>query len=244
MSPSWATFLFEAANFLLLAALLGWLFFRPVRDALERRRAALETEEREAAEKRSEAERTLAEATARRRALETSLADLRERALREAEDERARLIAAAREQAQRERETFKAELVALRLDQAHAIALDAAAAAREIVVGLLERIDAPGLEDALLATVRRQITELAAGGPLGPLIVEAAAGLAPEALAALADAAKVSAAEVTQRFVPSLVAGLRVLTTRGLVDASAVGLAAQAERALVIELETEESEHG
>jgi len=236
--------LFEAANFLLLAALLGWLFFRPVRDALERRRAALETEEREAAEKRSEAERTLAEATARRRALETSLADLRERALREAEDERARLIAAAREQAQRERETFKAELVALRLDQAHAIALDAAAAAREIVVGLLERIDAPGLEDALLATVRRQITELAAGGPLGPLIVEAAAGLAPEALAALADAAKVSAAEVTQRFVPSLVAGLRVLTTRGLVDASAVGLAAQAERALVIELETEESEHG
>jgi len=244
VSPSWATFLFEAANFLLLAALLGWLFFRPVRDALERRRAALETEEREAAEKRSEAERTLAEATARRRALETSLADLRERALREAEDERARLIAAAREQAQRERETFKAELVALRLDQAHAIALDAAAAAREIVVGLLERIDAPGLEDALLATVRRQITELAAGGPLGPLIVEAAAGLAPEALAALADAAKVSAAEVTQRFVPSLVAGLRVLTTRGLVDASAVGLAAQAERALVIELETEESEHG
>jgi hypothetical protein len=38
VSASWVTFAFEAANFLLLTALLAWLFFRPLRAALERRR--------------------------------------------------------------------------------------------------------------------------------------------------------------------------------------------------------------
>jgi len=57
LSATWVTFLFEAANFLLLAAVLGWLFFRPVRDALERRRSELESEQRAATEARAEAER-------------------------------------------------------------------------------------------------------------------------------------------------------------------------------------------
>jgi F0F1-type ATP synthase membrane subunit b/b' len=77
VSPTWSTFLFEMANFLLLAAVLGWLFFRPVRDALEKRRAGLEAEDREAAEKLAEAERLRAEAADRRSELEASLATLR-----------------------------------------------------------------------------------------------------------------------------------------------------------------------
>ena len=40
MSPRAVTFAFETANFLILAGLLSWFFFRPVRGALERRRAA------------------------------------------------------------------------------------------------------------------------------------------------------------------------------------------------------------
>ena len=35
MSPDLATFLFELVNFALLAGGLGWLFFRPVRKALD-----------------------------------------------------------------------------------------------------------------------------------------------------------------------------------------------------------------
>ena len=62
MSASWVTFVFEAANFLVLAALLGRLFFRPVRDALERRRAELEGEREAARRVREEAEAALAEA--------------------------------------------------------------------------------------------------------------------------------------------------------------------------------------
>ena len=52
MAPWVANFLFEAVNFLLLAGALGWLFFRPVRTALdaERERRAKEEAERKAQE--------------------------------------------------------------------------------------------------------------------------------------------------------------------------------------------------
>lgn len=244
MSATWVTFLFEAANFLLLAALLGWIFFRPVRDALERRRATLESEEREAAEKRLEAERALAEATARRSALESSLASLSEQAREQAERERSRLLDAAREQAQRERETLKTELAALRRGQAKQTARDAAAAAREVVVRLLERIDGPDLEQALMGAASRELANLAASGGVAPVIVESAAPLDPTLLEGLARAAGVAGRDLTARQVPDLGAGVRILTARGLIDASAAGLAAHAERALLARLDAEGREDG
>ena len=244
MSPSWVTFLFEAANFLLLAALLGWVFFRPVRGALERRRAGLEAEEREAAEKRAEAERALAEAAARRSEFESSLASLRERVREEAERERSRLLDAAREQAQRERETLKTELAALRRGQVGRVASDAAAAAREIVVRLLEQIESPDLEQALVGAASRELAKLAATGPVAPVIVESAGALDPAGLDSLARVAGVAGSEMTARLVPELGAGVRILTARGLIDASAAGLAAHAERALVARLDAEAVEDG
>ena len=244
MSPSWVTFLFEAANFLLLAALLGWVFFRPVRGALERRRAALEAEEREAAEGRARAERALAEVAARQSELERSHASLRERVREEAERERLRVLGAAREQAQRERETLKAELAALRRGQAKRIAADAAAAARGVVVRLLERIEGPDLEQALVAAAGREFAKLAAEGPVTPVIVESAGALEPTTLDALAKAAGIPGSEMSSRRVPELGAGIRILTARGLIDASAAGLAAHAERALVARFTAEAAENG
>lgn len=242
MSPSWVTFLFEAANFVLLAALLGWLFFRPVREALERRREGLEAAERDAAAKRAEAERTLAEATARRAEFEASLAELRERAREEGERERSRLLDAAREQAQRERAALATELAGLRRGQARRVKSDAAAAAREFVAQLLERIDGPELEQALRAAAGRELAKLAAAGPLAPVIVESAAALEQRSLDSLARAAGVDGAELSVRCVPELGAGLRVLTARGLVDASAAGLAVHAERALEARFDAEGEE--
>jgi F0F1-type ATP synthase membrane subunit b/b' len=244
VSPSWVTFLFEAANFLLLAALLGWAFFRPVRAALERRRAGLEAEEREAARKLAEAERALAEAAARRSELEGSLASLRERVREEAERERSRLLDAAREQAQRERETLKTELAALRRGQARQVASDAAAAAREIVLRLLERIEGPDLEQALVEAAGDELAKLAAAGAVAPVIVESAGALAPELRDSLAQAAGISTSEMSARVVPELGAGVRILTARGLIDASAAGLAAHAERALVAQFDAEAVEDG
>lgn len=239
MSATWVTLLFEAGNFLLLAALLGWLFFRPVRDALERRRSELEREQRAAAEDRAEAERALEEARARRVEAESSLEALRERVQREAESERERLIEAARAQTQRERETLKGELVSQRRAQARSLARDAAFAAKEIVVRLLEEMEGRDLERTLLEAACRQLAELRSSGALAPVVVESARALDEEALAALAEAAGVARSDAGHRVDSSLVAGLRVLTDRGLIDASVEGLAAQAERVLVSRIERE-----
>lgn len=243
MSATWVTFLFEAANFLLLAAVLGWLFFRPVRGALERRRAELESEQRSAAEARAEAERVLGDARARRAELEDSLEELRVRVQREAETERERFVEAARAQMQHERETLKGELFSQRLAQARSLAGDAAFAAKEIVVRLLEEMGGPDLEETLLRAACRELEKLAFSGSLSPIVVESARPLESAAVTSLAEAAGV-AAHAAHRIDPDLVAGLRVLTARGLVDASAAGLAAQAERVLVSELERENAQHG
>jgi F-type H+-transporting ATPase subunit b len=244
VSATWVTFLFEAANFLLLAAVLGWLFFRPIRDALERRRSELEGEQRAAADARAEAERALQDARARRTELEDSLEELRGRVQREAENERERFIDAARAQAQRERETLKEELVSLRRAQARSLARDAAFAAREIVERLLEEMQGPDLEHSLLRAACRELEKLRASGPLAPVVIESVRPLDEVALAALAEAAGVAAADAAHRVDADLVAGLRVLTARGLVDASAAGLAAQAEQVLVSQLDRENSNRG
>ena len=243
MSASWVTFLFEAANFLLLAAVLGWLFFRPVRDALERRRSDLESEQRAAAEARIDAEHALQDARARRSELEGSLEELRARARLEAETEREELLAAARAQTQRERDTLERELVSLRRAQAGSVARDAALAAREIVVRLFEAMEGPDLDSTLLKAACRALEKLRSSGPLAPVIIESVRPLDEVALAALAEAAGVSAADAAHRVDPNLVAGCRVVTARGLVDLSAAGLAAEAERVLVSQLDRENANH-
>lgn len=237
MSTTFSTFLFEAANFLLLAALLGWVFFQPVRAALEQRRAGLETAQREADARRAEAQRLLDGSRAREAQMQASLAELRARLAREAGSERDKLLAAAREQAQRERDALEAELAAQRRSQARVLSRDAVSAVREILVRLLAQIDGPELEKSLLDAAGRRLMELAADGPLVPAIVESAQTLAPEAIEALARALGCPASALSQRVVPDLVAGVRVLTARGLVDASAAGLATHAERTLLARLD-------
>jgi F-type H+-transporting ATPase subunit b len=244
VSATWVTLLFEAANFLLLAAVLGWLFFRPVRAALERRRSELESEQSAAAAAHADAERALQDARARRTELEDSLEELRGRVQREAEKERQSFIEAARAQAQRERETLKEELVSLRRAQARSLARDAAFAAKEIVERLLEEMEGPDLEHALLGAACRELEKLRSSGPLAPVVIESVRPLDDVALTALAEAAGVAAADADHRVDADLVAGLRVLTARGLVDASAAGLAAQAERVLVSQLDREQSNRG
>jgi len=239
VSSTAATFLFETANFLLLAAALGWLFFRPLRATIERRRGEIEEERRAAAEAREQAERALEEARKQQAALEGSRDALRAQARREAEGEREQLLEAARAQAQRERESLEAEHVASRRGQAQTLARDAAFAAREIVARLLDGIGGPELEPLLVRAACRALAELRAAGPLAPVIVESARALEADALAALAQAAGVGEGEVARRVAPELLGGLRVVTARGVVDLSASGFAASAERALLARLAKE-----
>ena len=108
VSPSWVTFLFEAANFLLLAAVLGWLFFRPVRGTPRASASRVRAESARPPQRRGQsgagARRRSARGAPSSRARSTRCAS---GCAREAESERARLLEAARAQTQRERETLE-----------------------------------------------------------------------------------------------------------------------------------------
>jgi F0F1-type ATP synthase membrane subunit b/b' len=243
VSPSWVTFAFEVANFLLLTALLAWLFFRPVRAALERRRSQLESEQRAAAEARGRAEREHEDALARRRAEQAELERSRDQLRGEAESEKQALLEAGRAQLKRERGQLDQELNAARRAQTRMLARDAAFAAHAIVQRLLAELKGPDLEELLLGCACRNLGELRARGPLAPLVIESAATLDAGALARLAAAAGSARADVTTRVDPELIAGLRVLTAHGLVDATVSGISAQAERLLVGRIESENQRH-
>jgi F0F1-type ATP synthase membrane subunit b/b' len=244
VSPSWVTFAFEVGNFLLLAALLGWLFFRPVRAALEGRRSRLESEQRAAADARERAERESQDARARRETERAELERAREELRREAEAERQQLLEAGRNQLARERGQLDQELQAARSASARAQARDAAFAAHVIVERLLAALKGADLEELLAGAACRSLAELAAHGSLAPLVIESAAPLDASTLGRLAAAAGVAREQATTRAEPDLIAGLRVLTARGLVDATVSGLAAQAERLLVARIESENHGHG
>jgi F-type H+-transporting ATPase subunit b len=243
VSPSWVTFAFEVANFLLLTALLGWLFFRPVRAALERRRSQLESEQRAAAEARGRAEREHEEALARRRAEQAELERVREQLRGEAEGEKQALLEAGRAQLKRERSQLDQELRAARRGQTRALARDAAFAAHAIVERLLAELKGPDLEELLVGSACRNLGELRARGPLAPVVIESAAPLDAGTLARLAAAAGIAREDATTRVDPDLIAGLRVLTAHGLVDATVSGISAQAERLLVSRIESENHRH-
>jgi F-type H+-transporting ATPase subunit b len=242
VSAGWITFAFETANFLLLAAALGWLFFRPVRAALERRRDEIAEEQRAASAAREQAESDRRAEAERRRAAEAELSALRERLAREAEAEKQALLAEGRAAIAREHARAEQELVALRRAQTRVLARDAVAAAHEIVRRLLAALKAPSLDELLIESACRDLRTLRAGGALTPIVIESAEPLGPALEVRLRAAAEADQASL--RVDPSLIAGVRIISARGLVDASAAGLAAQAERLLVARIEAEEPRDG
>ena len=240
MSPNLATFLFEAANFVLLAGVLGWAFFRPVQGAIEARRAALEAERRAAEEKLAEADRRLAQAAAREREVEASLEPLRTALRCDAEGQAARLVEAAHCLAEGQRAALRAELAGLRRAHTGELARDAAGAARILVERLLAEVGGPDLDLALVRASARRLCALSLD-TAGLVVIEAARPLSEAARQVLTEALG-RTSEPRLRIVPSLVGGVRVTTEAGLVDASIAGLAEEAERELAAGLERAERE--
>jgi hypothetical protein len=144
----------------------------------------------------------------------------------------------------RERERLDLELRAARRAQTRALARDAAFAAHAIVRRLLAELKGPELEDTLLGSACRDLAQLAGGGPLAPIVIESAGPLDPAQQARLEAAAGVERGSAGTRVDPELVAGLRVLTARGLVDATVAGISAQTERLLVSHIDGENNRHG
>ena len=239
MSSTLSTFLFELTNFLLLVGLLGWLLFKPVRTALQERQAAQKRQVAALAEQTAETDRQRADLAQRHRAFEQEMAGLRAEHMAAVVQEAAGIRAGARDAAARERDSMTRMLGHLEQAQAERLAALVAATTRDSIERLLTSLGAPGLETALLDSACRQLRALDVKS-LRAVLIESAQPLSGEARAALSTALDNRATDTDFRVVPGLGAGIRVTTAGGLVDASAAGIASQAER-LLIEALTKES---
>jgi F0F1-type ATP synthase membrane subunit b/b' len=227
VSPALATFLFEAANFLVLAAALGWVLFRPIRGALQAEQERHASAQQEANASRAEAEKLLKQAREQHEKLQGELEQTRARMLAEAQEKVAALEREARDQRLVEtRELERKREAALGNElQAQAEALGHIAA--ESVRGLLQSIAGPDLERALVAAAIRELESLPGEARAG-CVVETARPLQDESRLKLSEAL---GPDFEERDVPELGAGLRITTRAGQVDASALALSrAAAER--------------
>lgn len=241
MSPTLTTFLFELTNFLLLAGLLGWLLFKPVRAVLQARQAAEERQADELAARAKEAERLRSDLDQRHSAFEQEMAQLRKEHLAAADQEAAATLARARDAAERERESITRMLAHLERAQVERLSAAVAAATRESVERLLTALNAPGLDAGLVQAACRQLRTLD-GRALGAVLIESAQPLGADTEATVRAAMTDRATAAEFRVVPDLGAGVRITTARGLIDASAAGIAGQAERRLMDALTSESVE--
>jgi F0F1-type ATP synthase membrane subunit b/b' len=241
VSPALTTFLFEAANFLILAGVVGWFAFHPVRRALEQRRAEQLRQAQDAARQLAEARQLKQEIAERRDGLQQELDALRAHARSAAEQQAADIRAAARSAADQERVTAAERLVELQRQQVDRLAATVAATTRNSIELLLKQIDGPDLEQSLVTAACRQLPELVRDGN-GEVAVESAAPLTGEFRKQIEAALGPPSTHVTYRVRPELGAGVRVQTNAGLVDVSAGALARFAEQKLLQEFAAESAE--
>ena len=228
MSPTVTTFLFELTNFLLLALLLGWLLFKPVRSVLQARQAAEKRQVEELAARVAESDRQRADLDQRRRAFEDETAELRRRHIASADHEAAVIVTHAHETVERERDAVKRGLAHLEHAQVERLSAAVSAATRASIVRLLATLNAPDLDASLAQAACRQLEGLK-GGALGHVLIESARPLTDSTHAAIAVALNTDAPSAEFRVVSDLGAGVRITTAQGLIDTSALGLGRQAE---------------
>ncbi len=230
MSPTIVTFLFEAANFVVFAALLGWLFFKPVRRLLEKQRETLERNRTEAAQILADAERARKEADEQRRTLAAEGDHLRAEAKEAAKRDAETVIEAARRRqgASGSRSREAQRLVTASADKLASAVVSASSA---MVLRLLEAADGSNLEDAL---VRSACRELARDGNAASdsVTVESASPLDSAARQLIESSLSPGHGKAEYRVVPALKGGVRIITEHGLIDASLAGLASFAGRAI------------
>lgn len=238
MSPALANFLFEAANFLVLAAVLGWILFRPVRRALDREREHRSAEEADLNAKRTETDRLLEEARQARADLEKEMEKRRSELLGEATQEARRIREEARQQEAGELRKLASELASTRAIGIRALAEPLGRIAGASLRALLETLDGPPLDAALVRAACRTLRGIPEGAR-APATVEAARPLEPEAHRMLGD---LLGPDFEVRVVHELGAGVRVTTPGGQVDASALGVAREAAEQLEAQLDATEAD--
>lgn len=245
MSPSLSTFLFEVANFIALAALLAWLFFKPVRQAIADQRAKISAQEEKAAQKLADADRMRQQIAAQHKALAIELEQFRVEARAAAKQESDALLATTRAQLERERSALRRDALNIEKAQAAKLAQALASAAYLTVKRFFEQMEGPELERLLMTAACQELSAFSIDS-LGSVTVESATLLDPEAQALMASTLGEAKKTAVFRVLPELVSGVRISTQQGLIDASVAGLATFAEQSLAEALAAmirEEVEH-
>ena len=189
MSPTVVTFLFEAANFLVLAAVLGWLFFKPVRKAIADHRDKFEADNQQAAKLLAEAEVLRNEIREARQNLYSELNATRTRELATVKEQSDQMLSDARSIANREQEQSRLQASRMSDTQRDTLASAAAAAAADSVGKLLTQIESPDLQSSLIRFACQQLEKLSPES-IAPVKVETSQTLSPDQRTAIQHCAR------------------------------------------------------
>lgn len=160
MQLDWVSFALQIVNFLALVWILQRFLYRPVLQAIERRRAAVEKTLSDANTRQADAEALERQYHERLAAWEREKAELRGAALAKLEAERAQRLAALAAELDAERERRSVVDERQRRERESQQAAEAAAKGARFAARMLARIATPAVEARLLDMAREDLATL------------------------------------------------------------------------------------
>jgi len=157
---NWWTFLFEALNFVVLAYVLHRLLYRPLRDAIDKRRQANVRAQAEADKARQEAEGLQQRLQKQLAGAEQQRQELIHQAREQAESERQKMLAEAERAAQRRQEELRQALEREREEALKSLRQEVIAQAIELTRRLLGEASERTLHQQLALRLVQTLEEL------------------------------------------------------------------------------------
>ena len=238
MSPALANFLFETANFLVLAGALAWFSFKPLRKALNAERERHTQQQARLEQMHAEAKSLEQAAHAAQQSLDEQLKQRRAQLLAAAEDEAARIKNQAREAVSVQQRALERDHLAAGQAQGQVFADTLGRITAASLRSLLGHLEGPALDLALVRGACAQLSSMPAAARQAAL-VETARPLDAATRELLASQL---VGDFEERLAPELGAGVRVTTRAAQVDATAVALARQAAHE-VVDISAQERHH-
>jgi F0F1-type ATP synthase membrane subunit b/b' len=231
MNENLITFLYELANFVVFALLLGWIFVKPIRRLLDEQAAKDALLQKTAEQHLVEATQLRQQLLDDRQAFNQEMEHQRQAMLVETKQDAAKLLADANQRIVSQREHFSRETYQLQQNQLTALAGIVASSAQRAVENLLKQIDGPPLEQALVDSACQQLKQNCVAGD-DKMTVESAGeldGPIKDKIAAAVGRQPANGA-IQYRVDQDLVGGIRIKTEGGVIDNTIAALSLFAEQ--------------
>ena len=231
MNENLVTFLYELANFVVFAVLLGWIFVKPVRRMLDEQAARDAKLEESAKQHLAEAEQLRQQLLDDRQRFKQEIDHQTEAALNEARQEATRMLDQAKQEIASQREHLSHEVLQIQRSQLSEWAGIVASVAKTAVEDLLKQIKGPALTNALVESACQQLKHT---NPMKvqKITVESAEELDESMRQKIAQAVGLESANGKIEFHvdPELMGGFRIRTGQGVIDNSIAALSTFAEQ--------------